>query len=82
MALDRPATDLEQLGVSPEPFDHVLGDVAIPSEHLHRSVSDLLPNSGGEQLDTVGIEALGGLVEVDLIGGVVDVGSSGTILRP
>ena len=24
MALDRPATDLEQLGVSPEPFDHVL----------------------------------------------------------
>ena len=58
VGLERAAADLEQLGVAPEPLDHVLAHVAVAAQHLDRRVGGALAGLGGEQLGGVGVDAL------------------------
>src|SRR5688572_32958270 len=79
--LERAAADLEQLGVAPEPLDHVLAHVAVAAEHLDRGVGDALADLRGDELGGVGVGALAGLGEVDASRGVVHVVACGAPFR-
>ena len=77
----RPAADLEQLGVAPQPLDDVLAHVAVAAENLDRRVGGALAGLGGEQLGRVGVDALARRGEVEAARRVVDEAARGAPLR-
>lgn len=66
MRFVRPAADLQQFRVTPEPFDVVLANVAIAAERLDRAVCDALAHITAVELDSIRVDAVSHRIQLQL----------------
>mmetsp|Transcript_50457 Transcript_50457/g.134937 ORF Transcript_50457/g.134937 Transcript_50457/m.134937 type:complete len:332 (-) Transcript_50457:365-1360(-) len=75
------AADLQELGVPPEALDVVLADVAVAAQDLDGSVGHILGHDPTVELHAVCVEAVAHGVQLQVLGGLVDVGAARHVLR-